>query len=38
MMAASVAMVYPRVCGGTRRPVKHITQRIGLSPRVRGNQ
>ena len=30
--------VYPRVCGGTARLVCRLFQRMGLSPRVRGNQ
>ena len=30
--------VYPRVCGGTGRPYMASGGRIGLSPRVRGNQ
>ena len=29
--------VYPRVCGGTRRPASLARFRAGLSPRVRGN-
>ncbi len=31
-------VVYPRVCGGTRRRRKELEPWIGLSPRVRGNQ
>ena len=30
--------VYPRVCGGTRRPERRLGMSTGLSPRVRGNQ
>ena len=30
--------VYPRVCGGTLYPVAPVNCRLGLSPRVRGNQ
>ena len=30
--------VYPRVCGGTRRPRASSLPRAGLSPRVRGNR
>ena len=31
-------MVYPRVCGGTLRPLANILYLLGLSPRVRGNR
>ena len=34
---ARLARVYPRVCGGTRRPNTCGCPRAGLSPRVRGN-
>ena len=34
----SAATVYPRVCGGTRRPHQDMRNRAGLSPRVRGNR
>ena len=30
--------VYPRVCGGTRKPGVAATSTMGLSPRVRGNR
>ena len=30
-------VVYPRVCGGTRRQALDACRRLGLSPRVRGN-
>ncbi len=30
--------VYPRVCGGTPTCTRHELDRVGLSPRVRGNQ
>ena len=30
--------VYPRVCGGTRTICKAMPQRMGLSPRMRGNR
>ena len=30
--------VYPRVCGGTRRFPVELSEEVGLSPRVRGNQ
>ena len=33
----TVWAVYPRVCGGTRRPFRAAALRQGLSPRVRGN-
>ena len=33
-----VHSVYPRVCGGTRRPPTSTAPLRGLSPRVRGNQ
>ena len=33
----SASGVYPRVCGGTRRPGRALGHRLGLSPRVRGN-
>ncbi len=36
--ASSVCRVYPRVCGGTRSTLLSATNRIGLSPRVRGNR
>ena len=32
-----VALVYPRVCGGTTRSLKFAPFWVGLSPRVRGN-
>ena len=32
-----LAEVYPRGCGGTRLALLHRSQRMGLSPRVRGN-
>ena len=35
---ASVATVYPRVCGGTPGPQRVLPMRRGLSPRVRGNR
>ena len=35
---AENAWVYPRVYGGTGRPLDHRPRRYGLSPRVRGNQ
>ena len=31
------AQVYPRVCGGTKSAPNALRQRLGLSPRVRGN-
>ena len=34
---ASRMRVYPRVCGGTQRPIEDTQRRNGLSPRVRGN-
>ena len=34
---ASVATVYPRVCGGTTAAVHNPSSAAGLSPRVRGN-
>ena len=34
----SIAEVYPRVCGGTPRPVGIRQRHDGLSPRVRGNR
>ena len=33
----ALGKVYPRVCGGTRRPVPVLSLAAGLSPRVRGN-
>ena len=33
-----IGAVYPRVCGGTVRCTKHNWNRVGLSPRVRGNR
>ena len=36
-MVTAVSPVYPRVCGGTRRPRRRLRWREGLSPRVRGN-
>ena len=33
----SPSRVYPRACGGTRRPYQSCGLTIGLSPRVRGN-
>ena len=33
----SIGMVYPRVCGGTHWRHDVIGERLGLSPRVRGN-
>ena len=32
----ALASVYPRVCGGSRRPMEGVTDYQGLSPRVRG--
>ena len=37
MKRGPIKTVYPRVCGGTRRPRSRPRQRQGLSPRVRGN-
>ena len=34
---AELSTVYPRVCGGTAKPVRCIPVPEGLSPRVRGN-
>ena len=33
-----VTRVYPRECGETTRPAPQVIHRLGLSPRVRGNQ
>ena len=37
-MGAVMVRVYPRVCGGTRRPRHLVGKKSGLSPRVRGNR